>query len=232
MSQHTDANRNDGCSRRLPPHASARSSFLKQSGATPKEVKMLQDLKNEVVFRLELAQREVDREHWRRQDSDHLHQREKRQRRSDADGSAQRHLSERSKSTCASASQVGGTAPYFIPFDYEPRPQGTVAAAMQLSSGVKQSSLTTCASATHRATCTDSRFSPRTPARMLRASSNGISARYIPTAPTRVPLYATRKPRPPSDPPPVHLLTKDFVGDEEDLARILCKVYPGLRKIL
>ena len=197
MSQHTDANRNDGCSRRLPPHASARSSFLKQSGATPKEVKMLQDLKNEVVFRLELAQREVDREHWRRQDSDHLHQREKRQRRSDADGS-----------------------------------HGTVAAAMQLSSGVKQSSLTTCASATHRPTCTDSRFSPRTPARMLRASSNEISAGYIPTAPTRVPLYATRKPRPPSDPPPVHLLTKDFVGDEKDLARILCKVYPGLRKIL
>ena len=156
----------------------------------------------------------------------------KRQRMPDADGCAQRHSSERSKSTCASASQVGGTAPYFIPFDYEPRPQGTVAAAMQLSSGVKQSSLATCASATHRPTCTDSRFSPRTTARMLRASSNGISARYIPTAPTRVPHYATRKPRPPSDPPPVHLLTKDFVGDEEDLARILCKVYPGLRKIL
>ena len=106
MSQHTDANRNDGCSRRLPPHASARSSFLKQSGATPKEVQMLQDLKNEVVFRLELAQREVDREHWRRQDSDHLHQREKRQRRSDADDSAQRHTSWRSKSPCTEVSQA------------------------------------------------------------------------------------------------------------------------------
>ena len=197
MSQHTDANRNDGCSRRLPPHASARSSFLKQSGATPKEVKMLQDLKNEVVFRLELAQREVDREHWRRQDSDHLHQREKRQRRSDADGS-----------------------------------HGTVAAAMQLSSGVKQSSLTTCASATHRPTCTDSRFSPRTPARMLRASSSGISARYIPTAPTRVSLYPRTKPPRPSHPPPVRLLTKSFTGDEKELVRLLFKVYPGLRKSL